>query len=326
MRIVVLDGHTVNPGDNPWDPLDRLGDVTVYDRTPDESIVEHSRGAEVLVTNKTPLSAATLDQLPDLQFISLLSTGYDVVDIAAARERGVPVSNVPEYATDAVAQFTFALLLELCHHVGLHARSVRRGEWARSVDFCYWKTPLTELQGKQMGILGFGRIGRRVGELAHAFGMNVLACDARPADEPAYRPFAWRDLAALFAEADVISLHCPHTRETEGVVNADLLSTMKPDTFLINTARGALVVEQDLADALNAGRIAGAALDVAAAEPIAADSPLVTAKNCVVTPHIAWAALAARRRLMHTTAENIAAFMSGEPINVVNRPENGNRV
>lgn len=318
MRIVVLDGDVLNPGDNPWDDVAKLGEFAVYDRTPDDLIIERARDAEVIVTNKTALLAETIGRLPKLRFITVLATGHDVVDAEAARRRGIPVSNVPDYATDSVAQFVFALLLELCHHVGEHDRAVKDGEWSRSGEFCFWKTPLVELCGKRMGIVGFGRIGRRVGELAHAFGMDVLASRVRESDPPEYEPFAWRTVPEIFAEADVVTLHCPQTAENTGVVNADLLGRMKPGAFLINTARGGLVVEQDLADALNAGRIAGAAADVAAAEPIAAESPLLTARNCILTPHIAWAALAARRRLMKTTARNIAAFITGSPINVVN--------
>jgi len=318
MRIVVLDGYTLNPGDNPWDDVAALGDFAVHDRTPDDLILERARGAEILLTNKTPLTADTLDQLPTLRFISVLATGYNVVDVAAARERGVRVSNVPVYSTDSVAQHVFALLLERCLHVGLHDRAVHDGEWTQCIDFTFWKTPLVELHGKTMGIVGFGRIGRRVGELAHAFGMSVLACDVVRKEPPDYEPFAWRPLSDLVAESDVVTLHCPQTADNAGMVNADLLGRMKPDAFLINAARGGLVIERDLADALNRGALAGAAVDVVETEPIPAHSPLLTARNCVITPHIAWASQAARRRLMQATAENVAAFLAGEPIHVVN--------
>ena len=317
MRIVVLDGHTLNPGDNPWDAVARLGELTVYDRTGPEQIVPRAGGAEIVLTNKTPLSGEALSALPELKFISVLATGYNVVDVAAAAERGVVVANVPEYATDAVAQFTFALLLELCHHVGPHAAAVAAGRWAACEDFCFWLTPQVALAGRRMGIVGFGRIGRRIGQLAHAFGMEVLAADVRQADPPPYEPFAWADVPELFADADVVSLHCPQTPETAGMVNAEMLGRMKGDAFLINTARGGLVVEADLAEALNAGRIAGAAVDVVSSEPISPDNPLLTARNCIITPHIAWASLAARRRMMAATAGNIAAFLAGKPINVV---------
>jgi len=240
------------------------------------------------------------------------------VDTAAARKRGVPVSNVPTYGTDSVAQFTFALLLELCHHVGRHSELVYAGQWQRCVDYSFWDSPLVELAGRTMGIVGFGRIGRRVGEVAHAFGMGVLAHDARPAEPPAYRPFAFAPLEEVFARSDVVSLHCPLTAESEGLVGERLMGLMQPHAFLINTARGGLVREADLAAALNAGRIAGAAVDVVSAEPIRADNPLLAAKNCLLTPHIAWATLAARRRLMETTARNIEAFLRGVPIHVVN--------
>ena len=318
MRIVVLDGYVLNPGDNPWDEVAELGKLTVYDRTPDDEILARARDAEIILTNKTPLSAETLGRLPKLRFISVLATGHNVVDIEAARQHNIPVSNVPVYSTSSVAQHVFALLLELCLHVGLHDQAVKAGEWSSSIDFAFWKTPLIELEGRRMGIVGFGRIGRRVGELAHAFGMDVLANDIREVDPPDYEPFAWRTIPALSAEADVVSLHCPQTAANAGMVNSGLLSRMKPDAFFINAARGGLVVEQDLADALNHGRIAGAAADVVVSEPIPADSPLLTAKNCIVTPHIAWASLAARQRLMKTTADNVAAFIAGSRMNVVN--------
>ena len=317
MKIVVLDGKTLNPGDNPWDAVEKLGELTVYDRTAPDEILQRASGAEVLLTNKTPLSADTLGQLPDLRFISVLATGYNVVDVRAAGRRGVAVSNVPIYATDSVAQFTFAMLLELAHHVGSHDVAVKSGRWTDSPDFCFWDFPLVELAGRKMGIVGFGRIGRRVGELAHAFGMEVLAADVNQTNPPEYEPFQWVEVEELFEVADVVSLHCPQTAENAGMVNSKLLGRMKTNAFLINTSRGGLIVEADLTGALNAGRIAGAALDVVSSEPIRPDSPLLSARNCLITPHIAWAAQAARRRLMATTAENIAAFIAGKPINVV---------
>ncbi|HXQ24655.1 MAG TPA: D-2-hydroxyacid dehydrogenase [Candidatus Acidoferrales bacterium] len=307
MRIVVLDGYTLNPGDNPWDEVARLGELTVYERTPTEHIVPRARDADVILTNKTPLTAATLAQLPALRFISVLATGYNIVDTEAARRRGIPVSNVPEYGTDSVAQHVFALLLELCHHVGLHDSAVKSGEWTRSPDFCFWKSPPLELAGLTMGIIGFGRIGRRVGALAQALGMRVVTAGRGMAD-------FWK----VFSAADVVSLHCPLTSENAGFVNRELLQRMKPSAFFVNTARGGLVDERALAEALNAGVLAGAAVDVVAVEPMRADNPLLTARNCVITPHIAWASLAARRRLMATTVQNVAAFLAGQPINVVN--------
>jgi glycerate dehydrogenase len=317
MKIVVLDGHTLNPGDNPWDDVAKLGELTVHERTGAGEIVSRARGARILLTNKTPLTAETLGQLPELGFISVLATGHNIVDAAAARKRGIPVSNVPVYGTDSVAQHTFALLLELCHNVGLHSRQVRGGAWTRSADFCFWRTPPVELSGLTMGIVGFGRIGRRVGELSHAFGMKVLAYDAVRGETPSY-PVKRAQLEELFREADVVSLHCPLTAENPGMVDAARLATMKRTAFLINTARGPLVNEKDLATALDAGTIAGAAVDVVSKEPIAADNPLLGAKNCIITPHIAWATLSARKRLMETTAQNVAAYLAGRPINVVN--------
>lgn len=318
MKIVVLDGYTTNPGDCPWDPVAALGELTVYDRTPAELAVARAAEAEIVITNKTALTAEVLAQLPRVKFIALLSTGYNIVDGPAARARGISVSNVPTYSTDSVAQLTFALLLEMCHHVGLHDRQVHEGVWSRHEDFCFWSAPLVELAGKRMGIVGFGRIGRRVGEIAHAFGMEVLAYNRSPGEPPAYHPFAFAGVDQVFAESDVVSLHCPQTAENLRMVNARLLGLMKPTAMLINTARGALVNEADLADALNAGRLAGAAADVVSHEPILPDNPLLRAKNMIITPHIAWAALAARKRLMQITADNVAAFLKGKPINVVN--------
>jgi len=317
MRIVVLDGYTLNPGDNPWDPVGALGELAVHDRTAAADVVDRSRGADVLLTNKTPLADETLEQLPELKFISVLATGYNVVDVAAAARRGVVVANVPEYATDCVAQFVFALLLDLCHRASYHSALVHAGQWAGCEDFAFWRWPLTELAGKTMGIVGFGRIGRRVGELAHAFGMEVLACDVAPVEPPSWRPFRQAGLDELFAAADVVSLHCPQTEANAGMVDRALLARMRPTAVLINTARGGLVVERDLAEALNADRLAGAAVDVVAEEPIRLGNPLLSAKHCLITPHIAWATLEARRRLMAATAENIAAFAAGRPINVV---------
>ena len=317
-KIVVLDGYTLNPGDNPWDEVEKLGDFTVHDRTPADQIVERAKEANIVLTNKTPLTAETIAQLPNLKFIAVLATGFNVVDVEAARGRDIPVSNVPIYGTDSVAQFVVALLLQRCHNVAMHQQAVKDGAWAEAGDFCFWNTPLVELAGMKLGIVGFGRIGRRVGELAHALGMEVMAYDVYHGDLPAYEPFAWKEVRELFAEADFVSLHAPQTAENTEMVNKDLLSVMKPSAFIVNTARGGLVHEADLAEALNSGRIAGAAVDVVSKEPIEESNPLFTAKNCAITPHIAWAALAARMRLMQTTADNIDAFGSGSPINVVN--------
>lgn len=318
MRIVVLDGYTLNPGDNPWDQVAALGELTVYDRTPAQQIVERAHPAQVVLTNKTPLSAETLGQLPELRFISVLATGYNIVDVETARQRAIPVSNIPVYGTDSVAQYVFALLLEHCHRVSRHDAAIRQGKWGESGDFSFWETPLVELTGLKMGIVGFGRIGRRVGELAHAFGMEVLAHDVFRGAPPAYQPFAWKEIDALFAEADVVSLHCPQTADNAGFVNRRLLDRMKSNAILINTARGGLVDEQDLAQALAAGQLAGAAIDVVSREPIVADNPLLSAPNIILTPHMAWATLSARKRLMRMTGENIRAFIDGAPINLVN--------
>lgn len=318
MKIVVLDGFTLNPGDNPWTGVESQGDFTVYERTLGNQILERSAGADIILTNKTPLTAETIAQLPDLKFISVLATGFNVVDIEAARKRNIPVSNVPIYGTDSVAQFVFAILLELCHNVALHNGLVKDGAWTNQPDFCFWKTPLVELTGKTMGIIGFGRIGRRTGALAAAFGMKVIAHDLYKGDDPDIENFEWVEMEDLFKRSDVVSLHCPLTPDNTGFVNAALLKTMKPGSFLINTSRGPLVAEKDLAEVLNAGTIAGAGVDVVSTEPIQSDNPLLKAKNCLITPHIAWATLEARQRLMQTTVENVAGFIAGNPTNVVN--------
>jgi glycerate dehydrogenase len=318
MRIVVLDGYTLNPGDNPWKELAELGELTVYDRTPAELFLPRAREADVLLVNKVPLTAAALMQLPRLRFVSVLATGYNMIDIAAARQRGVAVANVPEYGTDSVAQHVFALLLELCQRVSIHHNLVTAGEWITAPDFCFWKVPPIELAGLVMGIVGLGRIGRRVGTIAHAFGMAVVAADPLASVEPEYQPFTRADIPAVFAAADVVSLHCPLTDDNAHFVDRKLLSCMKASAFLVNTARGQLVDEQALADALHTGRLAGAGLDVLAVEPMRADNPLLHAPNCIITPHLAWASLAARRRLMAATVANVEAFLSGHPINVVN--------
>jgi len=317
MRLVVLDGHTLNPGDNPWDGLARLGDLTVYDRTPPAQVVERAAGAEIVLTNKTVLDAAALAQLPALRFIAVLATGYNVVDVAAARAGGVLVSNVPEYGSSDVAQHTLALLLELCHRVGDHHRAAVAGDWSRAPDFSIWLSPPRSLEGQTLGIVGYGRIGRRVGALGRALGMRILASSRLQRSAGGEPPDAFRTIPDLFEEADVVSLHCPLTDDNAGFVNAALLERVQPQLLLINTARGGLIDEPALAAALNAGRLAGAALDVLSKEPPPADHPLLTARNCIVTPHIAWASLAARRRLMAATVANVRAFLAGKPVNVV---------
>lgn len=319
MKIVLLDGYTTNPGDISWASLERLGEFVCYDRTDDDRILENIGDAEIILTNKTPISRATLEAKPNVRYIGLISTGYDEVDVAAARERSVVVTNVPGYSTNSVAQFTFALLLELCHHVGHHAKTVQGGRWQTSIDFCYWDYPLVELYGKTMGIVGYGNIGRRVAEIAVAFGMKVLANSRRLAPDYAEGNVRYASLPDLLAGADVISLHAPLSDSNRGMIDAGAISKMRRDVLIVNTARGLLVKEDDLAEALNAGRVAGYAADVASREPIEDANPLLTAKNCLLTPHIAWAPKAARERLVAIAAENLAAFIAGKPVNVVSK-------
>jgi glycerate dehydrogenase len=324
-NIVVLDGGTVNPGDNPWDALEALGNLAVYDRTPPELLLERAGEADILLTNKTVLDAATLAALPRLRFIAVLATGYNVVDVVAAAGRGIPVSNVPAYSTMTVAQHSFALLLELTNWVGLHNTVVKGGEWSAGAAFSFWKKPLLELDGMRMGIVGFGSIGRAVARIAQSFGMEVIVNTPHPPQGAEWSTVRFVWLEELFEQSDVVSLHCPQTAANTGFVDASLLSRMKPSALLINTARGALINEQDLADALNGGKLAGAAVDVVSREPILADNPLLKAENCLITPHMAWAALAARQRLMAQSAANVAAFLAGSPVNVVNGALPGHR-
>lgn len=317
-KIVALDGYTLNPGDNPWDAIAALGEVTVHDRILPEEIVEIAAEADILITNKCPISAEALAKLPSVKLIAVTATGYNIVDIEAARARGISVANVPEYGTRTVAQFTWALILELCHHVGRHSRSVADGDWARCPDFCYWSTPQLELDGMRLGLVGFGRIAHQVATIGRAFGMEILASGRSGSRKSRDAQVEWLPTEELVAAADVISLHCPLTPETERMVNRHLLERMKPSALLINTSRGGLIEERDLAEALRAGRIAGAAVDVVSQEPIRVDNPLLGAPNCLITPHMAWCSLAARQRLMRSTAENVAAFLAGKPTNVVN--------
>jgi glycerate dehydrogenase len=316
MRIVVLDGYTLNPGDLSWATLETLGDCTVYDRTPGHEVVRRTAGARVALTNKTVLSRDHLAQLPDLRYLGVLATGYNVVDLEAARERRICVTNVPAYSTASVVQLTFALLLELCHNVGHHARTVREGRWTRSLDFCYWDRPLHELESLSLGIVGFGRIGQAVARVADAFGLRVLA-HTRTVPAPAPPAVQFVDLEPLFRQSDVVSLHCPLTDQTRQLINAQTLSWMKPSAFLLNTGRGGLVDEAALAAALHSNRLAGAGLDVLSQEPPPADHPLLRAPRCVVTPHFAWATRAARERLLHQAVENVRAFLDGQSRNVV---------
>jgi glycerate dehydrogenase len=313
MRIVILDGLTTNPGDVSWEPLERLGSLTVFDRTTPGDVVARAADADAILTNKAIVGREQIAKLPRLKYVGVLATGFNIVDVAAARERGIPVCNVPEYSTPNVVQATWALILELANRVGHHDRTVHEGHWAACHDFCYWHGDLVELAGRTLGIVGYGRIGRGVAAVGRAFGMRVIHHRRQGGGDP-----ACVDLDTLFRDSDVVSLHCPLTPETKGLVDARRLALMKPTAFLVNTARGPLVDEAALAAALNAGQIAGAAVDVLSVEPPLASNPLLTAKNCVITPHVAWATRDARRRLIDVTAANLAAFAAGQPQNVVN--------
>ena len=316
MKMVVLDGYTLNPGDLHWGPLLDLGDCKIYERTPATETVERAKGAEILLTNKVILDRAIFEQLPGLKYIGVLATGVNVVDLPAAKERGIVVTNVPAYSTMSVVQLCFALLLEFTHRVGHHSGSVHSGGWVSSKDFAYWDYPLLELAGLKMGLVGFGAISQGVAKVAQALGMEVIA--TRRSDHPSeVSGVKMVDMETLFRESDVLSIHCPLTPETKGLVNAERLSLMKPTAYLLNTSRGPVINEADLADALNAGTICGAGLDVLSMEPPAADNPLLTAKNCIITPHIAWASKAARGRLMSVVVANIKGFLDGKPQNVV---------
>jgi len=317
MKIVVLDGFTLNPGDLSWAELEALGPCTIYDRTSPAQVVERAADAEIVLTNKTPVRREHIEQLPKLRYLGVLATGYNIVDTAAARTHQIPVTNVPAYGTRSVAQATLALLLELALHVGQHSDSVRQGKWSTNPDFCFWESPLIELDGRMMGIVGFGRIGQAVAQLAAALGMKVVV-SRRVARQGEASPFQVVDLETLFRSSDVVSLHCPLTPETQHLVNDERLGWMKPTAFLLNTSRGPLIDEPALAQALNSGRLAGAGLDVLAAEPPPADNPLLRAKNCIITPHQAWATQAARSRLLNTAVANVKAFLAEKPQNVVN--------
>jgi len=317
MNIVVLDGYTLNPGDLTWKDLESLCPCTVYDRSAPKEVLPRAKDAEIILTNKTVLSSDTIKRLPKLKYIGVLATGYNIVDIEAARDKDIPVTNVPTYSTQSVAQIVFAHLLNLAHHTAHHAQTVRSGRWASSPDFCYWDTPLIELAGLTMGIIGFGKIGQTTAKLALAFGMNVIFYDiAKPSNIPQGCQSAEMD--DIFMTSDVLSLHCPLTSETNKIINRERLELMKKTAFLINTSRGPLVDEQALADALNNERIAGAALDVLSEEPPGKNNPLLTARNCHITPHIAWATYAARKRLLQVAVDNVASFLASKPQNVVN--------
>ena len=321
MKIVVLDGYTENPGDLSWEGISSLGELTVYDRTSltDEAeIISRIGEAEVVYTNKTPITKNVIDSCPGMKLISVLATGYNVVDYTYAREKGIPVTNVPAYGTDSVSQFAIALLLEVCHHIGHHGEAVKEGRWENNPDWCFWDYPLIELSGKTMGIIGFGRIGQRTGVLAKALGMEVLAYDTVQNDTG--RGIAqYVALDTLLKESDVIALHCPLFPDTEGIINKDTIGRMKDNVIILNNSRGPLIVEQDLADALNSGKVLAAALDVVSTEPIRGDNPLLKAKNCIITPHISWAPKESRQRIMDCAEENLKAWLGGKPVNVVNK-------
>lgn len=320
MKIVVLDGYTENPGDLSWGELEKLGEFTVYDRTSltdENEAIERIGDAEIVITNKTPITKKVLDSCQGIKYIGVLATGYNVVDYACAGEKGIPVTNVPGYGTDTVAQFAFGLLLEICHHVAHHSQAVHEGRWENCPDFCFCDYPQIELAGKTMGIIGFGRIGQKVGTIAKAFGMKVLAHSPHE-HESGKAIGTYVDLDTLLRESDVISLHCPLFPATEGIINKETIGKMKDGVIILNNSRGPLVVEQDLADALNSGKVLAAGVDVVSSEPIHGDNPLLDAKNCFITPHIAWATKEARQRIMDCTLKNLQAFLDGEPVNMVN--------
>lgn len=317
MHIVVLDGYTENPGDLSWSGLEALGTLTVYDRTPADQVAARIGDAQIVFTNKTPVSRETLAACAHIQFIGVLATGYNIVDVQAATERGILVSNIPTYGTAAVGQFAIALLLEVCHHIGHHSQAVAKGRWQSSPDWCFWDYPLIELAGKTMGIIGFGRIGQTTGAIAKAMGMHLLAYDAHPTE--AGKAIAqYTDLETVYRQSDVIALHCPLFPDTQGMINKESIAKMKHGVILINNSRGQLIVEQDLADALNSGRVYAAGLDVVSVEPIEADNPLLQAKNCIITPHISWAPKESRQRLMDIAVHNLEQFLAKKPVNIVN--------
>lgn len=316
-KIVILDGYTENPGDLNWDAIAALGELTVYDRTSAEEVAARIGDAEIVYTNKVPITRATMDACPNLKFISVLATGYNIVDVAAAKEKGISVTNIPTYGTAAVGQFAIALLLEICHHVGAHGEAVAAGRWERNPDWCFWDYPLIELADKTMGIIGFGRIGQVTGRVAKALGMKVIAHDSVENDT-GRSIAAYVDLDMLLRTSDVIALHCPLFPETEGIINKQSIAKMKDGVIILNNSRGPLIVEQDLADALNAGKVYAAGLDVVSTEPIKGDNPLLKAKNCIITPHISWAPKESRLRLMDIAVGNLAAYLRGAPVNVVN--------
>ncbi|SHJ56264.1 D-2-hydroxyacid dehydrogenase [Hespellia stercorisuis] len=321
MNIVILDGYTENPGDLSWEKIEELGNLTVYDRTPsddEEEIIRRIGMAEIVVTNKTPISKKIMDSCTNIKQITVLATGYNVVDYIYAKEKGIPVTNVPIYGTASVSQFVMALLLEICHHVSHHSRAVHEGRWSSNPDWCFWDYPLIELSGKTMGIIGFGRIGKATGKIAKAMGMKIIAYDNHP-NRTGEEIAKYVDLDTLLAESDVVALHCPLFPETEGIINKKTIAKMKDGVIILNNSRGQLIVEQDLADALNSGKIYAAGIDVVSTEPIRETNPLLNAPNCIITPHISWAPRESRQRIIDCTVDNIKACIAGEPINVVNK-------
>lgn len=319
MKIVVLDGYTLNPGDITWEGFEKLGNVTVYDRTPEDLIVERIGDAEIVYTNKVPLTKETFDACPSIKFVGVLATGYNVVDVEAAKEKSIPVANIPTYGTAAVSQFAIALLLELCHHIGEHSECVKKGDWTNNSDWCFWNHPLIELAGKTMGIMGFGRIGQATAKIAQALGMNILAYDSFKIAELENEHLKYVELDELLEKSDVITLHCPLFPSTAGIINKNTIAKMKDGVLIINDSRGGLVVEEDLRDALNSGKVGGAACDVVSTEPIKMDNCLLEAKNMIITPHIAWAPKESRQRLMDIAVDNLNQYLAGNPINIVNK-------
>ena len=318
MNIVILDGYALNPGDLSWKGLEKFGEITIHDRTSPEDLVKRARHANIILTNKVPITKEQIQQLPHLKLIAVTATGYNIIDIGAASDNGISVSNIPGYSTASVAQLTFALLLELSLRVQRHSDAVKEGRWTNSKDFSFWDYPLVELSGKTIGIIGFGATGQAVADIANAFGMKVIANTRTKQDQSHRKNFEWKDVPELLKESDIVSIHCPLTPETEGLINAASLATMKKSAYLINTARGPIIEENDLASALNNDVIAGAGIDVLSQEPPKADNPLLKAKNCIITPHIAWASFEARTRLMQILEDNISAFIKNEPVNIVN--------
>lgn len=321
MKIVVLDGYTENPGDLSWEGFEALGTLTVYDRTPindTAEIISRIGDAEVVITNKTPLSREVFEKCTNIQYVGVLATGYNVIDVEAARERNIPVANIPTYGTDAVGQFAIALLLEICHHIGHHDKAVHEGRWTNNKDWCFWDYPLIELAGKTMGVIGYGRIGQSTGRIAQALGMKVLAYDAHKNPALESETCEYVELDTLLSSSDVIALHCPLFESTQGIINKDTIQKMKDGVIIINNSRGPLIVEEDLAEALKSGKVQAAGLDVVSTEPIKEDNPLLSAPNCLITPHIAWAPKESRQRLMDIAVNNLKAFKAGEPVNIVN--------